>query len=92
MAAVTALANAMSAGINMILGADMAPAGSRSEFLAAYRILTSGGVAIAPVMISGLTAAVGVASALATTGLLNFVGAYLFWKYLPVYAPDKLKN
>ena len=91
MAAVTALANAMSAGINMILGADMAPVGSRSEFLAAYRILTSGGVAIAPVMISGLTAAVGVASALATTGLLNFVGAYLFWRYLPIYAPDKRK-
>lgn len=91
MAAVTALANAMSAGINMILGADMAPSGSRSEFLAAFRILTSGGVAIAPAMISSLTAIVGLSTALATTGLLNFVGAYLFWKYLPVYAPDRLK-
>ena len=92
MAGVTALANAMSAGINMILGADMAPSGSRSEFLAAFRILTSGGVAVAPAMISSLTAIIGLSSALATTGLLNFVGAYLFWKYLPVYAPDRLKN
>ena len=92
MASVTALANAISAGINMILGVDMAPSGSRSEFLAAFRILTSGGVVIAPAMISSLTALLGLSSAMAVTGLLNFVGAYLFWKYLPVYAPDRLKN
>lgn len=91
MAAVTALANALSAGINMILGADLAPEGSRSEFLASFRMLTSGGVVLAPAMISGLTATVGLASALAATGLLNFVGAYLFWKYLPKYAPDHKK-
>ncbi len=92
LASVTALANALSAGINMILGADMAPSGSRNEFLASFQMLTSGGVAIAPAMIAGLTAAVGLAPALAATGLLNFVGAYLFWKYLPIYAPDKLKD
>jgi hypothetical protein len=39
-------------------------------------------------MITVLTASVGLASALAATGLLNFVGAFLFWRYLPVYAPD----
>lgn len=89
LAAVTALANALSAGINMILGADMAPEGSRSEFLAAFRLLTSGGVAFAPVMITTLTATVGLAGALATTGLLNFVGAFLFWKYLPKHSPDQ---
>jgi Major Facilitator Superfamily. len=88
LAAVTALANALSAGINMILGADLAPEGSRSEFLASFRILTSGGVAFAPAMISVLTATVGLAGALAATGLLNFVGAFLFWRYLPIYAPD----
>ena len=89
LAAVTALANALSAGINMILGADLAPEGSRSEFLASFRMLTSGGVAFAPAMISVLTATVGLAGALAATGLLNFVGAFLFWRYLPIYAPDK---
>lgn len=88
LASVTALANAASAGINMVLGADLAPPNSRPQFLASFRILTSGGVALAPAMISGLTAAVGLAGALASTGLLNFVGAYLFWRYLPVYAPD----
>lgn len=89
MASVTALANAISAGINMILGADLAPAGARSEFLASFRMLTSGGVAIAPVAISGLTAIIGLSGALAATGMLNFLGAWLFWRYLPRYAPDK---
>ncbi len=92
LAAVTALANALSAGINMILGADLAPEGSRSEFLASFRILTSGGVAFAPAMISVLTATVGLAGALAATGLLNFVGAFLFWRYLPIYAPDRKRT
>ena len=91
LASVTALANAASAGINMVLGADLAPPGSRPQFLASFRFLTSGGVAVAPAMISALTATVGLAGALATTGLLNFVGAYLFWRYLPIYAPDAPK-
>lgn len=88
LAAVTALANAASAGINMVLGADLAPDGARSEFLAAFRMLTSGGVVLAPLMITSLTALIALPTALAITGLLNFYGAYLFWKYLPVHAPD----
>lgn len=89
LAAITSLANAISAGINMVLGADLAPEGSRSEFLASFRLLTSGGSALAPALISGLTALAGLPAALAITGLTNFLGAYLFWKYLPIYAPDK---
>jgi MFS family permease len=89
LAAVTALANAASAGINMVLGADLAPDGARSEFLAAFRIMTSSGVVIAPLMITTLTALIALPAALAITGLLNFYGAFLFWKYLPIHAPDK---
>ncbi len=92
LAAVTALANALSAGINMVLGADLAPEGARSEFLASFRLLTSGGSAFTPALISGLTAFAGLPAALAITGLTNFVGAYLFWKYLPIYAPDKSRH
>ena len=88
LAAVTALANAASAGINMVLGADMAPDGARSEFLAAFRMLTSGGVVLAPLMIASLTALIALPAALAITGVFNFYGAYLFWKYLPIHAPD----
>ena len=89
LAAVTALANAASAGINMVLGADLAPDGARSEFLAAFRMMTSGGVVLAPLMITSLTALIALPAALAITGLLNFYGAFLFWKYLPVHAPDR---
>ena len=89
LAAVTALANAASAGINMVLGADLAPDGARSEFLAAFRMMTSGGVVLAPLMITTLTALITLPAALAITGLLNFYGAFLFWKYLPIHAPDE---
>jgi MFS family permease len=91
MAALSALANALSAGLNMLLGADLAPAGSRSEFLAAFRFMTSGGVVVSPLLITILTAAVGLSGAMAATGLLNFYGAYLFWRYLPKFAPDRHK-
>ena len=89
LAAVTALANAASAGINMVLGADLAPDGARSEFLAAFRMMTSGGVVLAPLLITSLTALIALPAALAITGLLNFYGAFLFWKYLPIHAPDR---
>lgn len=89
LAALTALANAASAGINMVLGADMAPDGARSEFLAAFRMLTSGGVVFAPAVITALTTVIALPTAMALTGLLNFYGAFLFWKYLPKYAPDR---
>jgi MFS family permease len=89
LAAATALANAARAGINMVLGADMAPDGARSEFLAAFRMLTSGGVVLAPIAITVLTAVISLPAALAVTGLLNFYGAFLFWKNLPIHAPDR---
>ncbi len=89
LAAVTALANAASAGINMVLGADMAPDGARREFLAAFRMLTSGGVVLAPLAITAMTAIISLPAALAITGLLNLYGAFLFWKNLPVHAPDR---
>jgi MFS family permease len=88
LAAITALANAASAGINMVLGADLAPDGARSEFLAAFRMMTSGGVVLAPLMITSLTALIALPAALAITGMMNFYGAYLFWKFLPIHAPD----
>ena len=89
LASLTALANALSAGINMVLGADLAPPGSRSEFLAVFRFIISGGVVVSPALISLLTAFIGLSGAMASAGMLNFLGAYLFWRYLPVYAPHK---
>lgn len=82
-ALLSALANAFSSGINMTLGADMAPRGGRSEFLAAYRLLGSVVVTIAPFGLAALTGPLGIAGALAVTGLVNFYGSFLFIRYIP---------
>jgi len=92
LASLTALANALSAGINMVLGADLAPPGSRSEFLAAFRFMVSGGVVVSPALITILTGLIGLSGAMASAGMLNFLGAYLFWRYLPIYAPHKKQS
>ncbi len=52
-------------------------------------MMTSGGVVLAPLMITSLTALIALPAALAITGLMNFYGAYLFWKFLPVHTPDQ---
>ena len=52
-------------------------------------MMTSGGVVLAPLLITSLTALIALPAALAITGLLNFYGAFLFWKYLPIHAPDR---
>ena len=88
-ALLSAMANAFSSGINMTLGADMAPKGGRSEFLAAYRLLGSTVVTIAPFALSALTGPLGLAGAMATVGLVNFYGAHLFIKHLPQLKPEQ---
>lgn len=85
----SALANAFSSGINMTLGADMAPRGGRSEFLAAYRLLGSVVVTIAPFGLAAMTGPLGLAGALAVTGVVNFYGGYLFIRYLPALQKEQ---
>lgn len=85
----SALSNALSSGINMTLGADMAPKGGRAEFLAAYRLLGSVVVTIAPFGLAALTGPLGLAGALAVTGLVNYYGGYLFIKHLPALQSEQ---
>lgn len=85
----SALANAVSSGINMTLGADMAPKGGRAEFLAAYRLLGSVVVTIAPFGLAALTGPLGLTGALAVTGIVNFYGGYLFIKHLPALQSEQ---
>jgi ABC-type transporter Mla maintaining outer membrane lipid asymmetry permease subunit MlaE len=53
--------------------------------------MVSGGVVVSPALITILTAFIGLSGAMASAGLLNFFGAYLFWRYLPRFAPDHKK-
>ena len=84
-AALTALVNALSSGINMVLGADLAPKDARSEFLAGFRLLTTSGNAFSPYVLSGVTLLFGLGPAMAVMGGISFYGAYMFWRFLPKY-------
>ncbi len=57
-AAVLGVGNGLSSGILLTLGADLAPTTDPAAFLGSWRTLTDGGGAVAPVLISVLTAAV----------------------------------
>jgi MFS family permease len=77
------LANGVGSGIILVIGSDLAPRSNRTEFLASYRLLVDGGVAVTPLMIAGLTAAFGMASAMFTVAGFGFLSAFLYNRYLP---------
>jgi hypothetical protein len=77
------LVNGLGSGIILVIGADLAPKGERNEFLASYRLLVDTGVAAAPLLISGITAFVGLSVAMFTVSGLGIIGAILANRYLP---------
>ena len=77
------LANGVGSGIILVIGADLAPKGERNEFLASYRLLVDSGVAAAPLVISGVTALVGLSFAMFTVSGLGIVGALMAYRYIP---------
>jgi MFS family permease len=77
------LVNGLGSGIILVIGADLAPKGERNEFLASYRLLVDTGVAAAPLLISGITAVLGLSVAMFTVSGLGIVGAILANRYLP---------
>ncbi|MBS3182978.1 MFS transporter [Leucobacter manosquensis] len=85
-AIVVGLGNGLSSGINMTLGADLAPADHPAPFLAAWRTLTDFGGAVAPLAVSGL-AAVSLPVASVAAGLLAVAGAVGFGRWIPRYLP-----
>jgi MFS family permease len=77
------LANGVGSGIILVIGADLAPEGERNEFLASYRLLVDSGVAAAPLVISGVTALLGISIAMFTVSGLGIVGALMAYRYVP---------
>ena len=77
------LANGVGSGIILVIGADLAPKGERNEFLASYRLLVDSGVAAAPLVISGVTALLGLSIAMFTVSGLGIVGALMAYRYVP---------
>lgn len=86
-AAVLGVGNGLSSGILLTLGADLAPAEEPAAFLGSWRTLTDGGGAIAPVLVSALTAAVSLPVAVAAMGVVAVAGAVGFVRWVPRYVP-----
>jgi MFS family permease len=78
-----ALANTVGAGLVMVIGADLAPADARNEFLAAYRFMLDGGVTLAAPLLAITTAVVGLGSGLVIIGGISIYGGWLMYRYLP---------
>ena len=85
-AIVVGLGNGLSSGINMTLGADLAPSDRPAPFLAAWRTLTDFGGAVAPLAVSGL-AVVSLPFASVAAGVLAVAGAVGFGRWIPRYLP-----
>lgn len=80
------LANGLGSGIVMTLGSDLAMRygeGRTAEFLGGWRMFSDTGQAAAPLIISGMTALVGLPLAAVVVGCLGFVGGYMMNRFIP---------
>ncbi len=86
-ASVLGVGNGLSSGILLTLGADIAPAGEPAAFLGSWRTLTDAGGAVAPLIVSALTAAVSLSVGVAAMGVIAVLGAAGFIRWVPRYVP-----
>jgi MFS family permease len=80
------LSNGLGAGILMTLGADLADPLHPAPFLGAWRFTNDTGGALAPLVVSGLTALVSLPFAAGVLGVIGLGGAVLLRVHLPRYA------
>jgi MFS family permease len=88
-AAVLGVGNGLSSGILLTLGADVAPASEPAGFLGSWRTLTDAGGAVAPLIVSGLTAALSLSVATGAMGVLGLLGAAAFVRWVPRFVPRR---
>jgi MFS family permease len=86
-AGVLGLGNGLSSGILLTLGADAAPRADPAPFLGSWRTLTDAGGAVAPLIVSALTAAASLSVATGAMGLLGLAGAAAFVRWVPRFVP-----
>ncbi|MFE6255892.1 MFS transporter [Agromyces sp. NPDC057865] len=86
------VANGLSSGVILTLGADLAPKDQPAPFLAAFRTIADAGQAVAPLILAAVTSAVSIMAASATMGVLGFVGAGILWRYVPRYVPSPRRS
>jgi len=77
------LGNGISAGVVMTLGADAAPAESRTQFLGGWRLFADVGNATGPLVVSAVSAVAPLAAAAVTMGLLTWTGVAWLARWIP---------
>ncbi|PVE77773.1 MFS transporter [Microbacterium testaceum] len=86
-AAVLGVGNGLSSGILLTLGADIAPPDEPAAFLGSWRTLTDAGGAIAPLIVSALTAVASLSIGVGAMGVIAVLGAAGFIRWVPRYVP-----
>ncbi len=86
-AAVLGVGNGLSSGILLTLGADVAPQDDPAPFLGSWRTLTDAGGAVAPLLVSAVTAAASLSLATGIIGAIGLAGALAFLRFAPRYSP-----
>jgi MFS family permease len=83
------LANGVTSGIIMTLGADLAPKQNPAPFLGAFRMIGDTGGAGAPLMIAAVTSIASIMVANVAVGVLGLIGAAMLWRWIPRYVPHR---
>ncbi|MEX3565417.1 MFS transporter [Micrococcus endophyticus] len=73
----------LGAGIVMTLGADYSPPNARAQFLGMWRSMSDAGMLAGPLLLSGVTAAAGLAVGVGSLAVVCAVGAAVFAAVLP---------
>ncbi|WP_040165076.1 MFS transporter [Microbacterium gorillae] len=79
--------NGLSSGILLTLGADIAPQRDPAAFLGSWRTLTDAGGALAPLLVSAVTALLSLAWATGLMSVVAFLGALGFIRWVPRFVP-----
>ncbi len=82
-----ALSNGLGAGILMTMGSDLAGRENPAPFLGAWRLVLDAGGAVAPLVLTAVTAAASLAAGAAVIGTLGLVGAGLLAWMIPRHLP-----
>jgi MFS family permease len=75
--------NGIGSGIVMTLAADISPEAGRPTFLGIWRELADAGSGVGPVILSAVTAVVGLAAGIVVSGLVGFAAAAALWRWAP---------
>lgn len=86
------VANGLSSGVILTVGADLAPKANPAPFLGAYRTIADAGGAAAPLAVAAITSAVSIMAASATMGVVGLVGAAMLWRWIPRYVPARPRH